>query len=69
MANSKEAKPIKKGEALFREDERLNGVFCVRNGVAKRSKISDNGRDQIVKLANRGEVLGQRSVISNKTTI
>lgn len=68
MSDSKETKTIKKGEAIFREGDRLNGVFCVRNGVSKLSKISDNGRDQIVKLASKGEVLGQRSVISSETT-
>lgn len=68
MSDSKETKTIKKGEAIFKEGERLNGVFCVRNGVSKLSKISDNGRDQIVKLASKGEVLGQRSVISSETS-
>ena len=29
--------------------------------------MSDNGRDQIVKLAQKGEVLGQRSVIASET--
>jgi CRP-like cAMP-binding protein len=68
MADSKETKLIKKGEAIFKEGERLNGVFCVRNGVSKLSKLSDNGRDQIVKLATKGEVLGQRSVIASEST-
>ncbi|WP_404814778.1 Crp/Fnr family transcriptional regulator [Rasiella rasia] len=68
MSDNKETKSIKKGEAIFREGERLNGVFCVREGVSKLSKMSDNGRDQIVKLASKGEVLGQRSVIASETT-
>ncbi len=68
MADTKETKLIKKGESIFREGERLNGVFCVRNGVSKLSKLSDNGKDQIVKLATKGEVLGQRSVIASETT-
>lgn len=67
MSDSKETKTIKKGEAIFKEGDRLGGVFCVRNGVSKLSKMSDNGRDQIVKLAKKGEVLGQRSVISAET--
>jgi len=68
MADSKETKIVKKGESIFREGERLNGVFCVRNGISKLSKLSDNGKDQIVKLATKGEVLGQRSVIASETT-
>jgi len=68
MANHKETKIIKKGEVVFKEGERLGGVFCVRDGVSKLSKLSDNGRDQIVKLATKGEILGYRSVISSEVT-
>lgn len=68
ISDNKVTKSIKKGDALFEEGEKLNGVFCVRNGVSKLSKMSDNGKDQIVKIAGKGEVLGQRSVISEEKT-
>ena len=68
ISDSKEMRVIKKGEALFKEGEKLGGVYCVRNGVSKLSKISDNGKDQIVKIASKGEVMGQRSVIAEQTT-
>ncbi len=68
MSDTKETKTIKKGEPLFEEGERLKGVYCVRSGTSKLSKLSDNGRDQIVKLATKGEVLGQRSVIADGHT-
>ncbi|PCE65978.1 Crp/Fnr family transcriptional regulator [Sediminicola luteus] len=66
VSDSKEVKTIKKGEPLFEEGEKLNGVYCVRNGVSKLSKLSANGKDQIVKLASTGELLGQRSVIAEE---
>ena len=68
VSDSKVTKSIKKGEPLFEEGEKLNGVFCVRNGVSKLSKLSANGKDQIVKLASKGEVIGQRSVIAEEST-
>jgi len=68
ISDSKISKSIKKGEAIFEEGEKLNGVFCVRNGVSKLSKMSDNGKDTIIKIATRGEVLGQRSVITEEKT-
>lgn len=68
ISDSKVTKSVKKGDALFEEGEKLNGVFCVRNGVSKLSKMSDNGKDQIVKIATKGEVLGQRSVITEEST-
>ena len=66
VSDSKITKKIKKGEALFEEGDKLNGVFCVRNGISKLSKLSENGKDQIVKLATKGEVIGQRSVIAEE---
>ncbi|MER3375200.1 MAG: Crp/Fnr family transcriptional regulator [Allomuricauda sp.] len=68
VSDSKTTKIIKKGESIFEEGEKLNGVYCVRSGVSKLSKLSANGKDQIVKLASKGEVLGQRSVISQEST-
>lgn len=66
MANCKTSYIIKKGEPVFQEGETVNGVFCVKNGVCKMTKLSDNGKDQIVKLAKPGELLGQRSMLSNE---
>ena len=68
VSESKTTKSYKKGEALFEEGDRLDGVYCVRNGVTKLSKLSSNGKDQIVKLASKGEILGQRSVIAEECT-
>lgn len=66
MANCKTSYIIKKGEPVFQEGETVNGVFCVKDGVCKMTKLSDNGKDQIIKLAKPGELLGQRSMLSNE---
>lgn len=68
VSDSKTTKKIKKGEVLFEEGDKLDGVFCVREGVSKLSKLSANGKDQIVKLASKGEVIGQRSVVAEEIT-
>lgn len=68
ISETKTTRSIKKGEAIFEEGEKLNGVFCVRDGISKLSKLSANGKDQIVKLATKGEVLGQRSVIAEESS-
>jgi CRP-like cAMP-binding protein len=67
MANCKTSYTIKKGEPIFEEGEMVNGVFCIKDGVCKMTKLSDNGKEQIVKLVKSGELLGQRSMISNET--
>lgn len=66
MSNCKTASKIKKGEALFVEGETVNGVFCIKDGVCKMTKLSANGKDQIVKLSQKGELLGQRYLISDE---
>jgi len=66
MAQCKVSKTIKKGELIFEEGEKLNGVFCVKDGVCKITKLSPNGKDQIIKLGKKGDLLGQRSMISDE---
>ena len=66
MAECKTSYTIKKGEPIFEEGETVNGIFCIKDGVCKLSKLSSNGKDQIVKLVKPGELLGQRSMISDE---
>lgn len=66
MANCKTSVQVKKGDVIFEEGENVNGVFCVKEGVCKMTKLSQNGKDQIVKLVKKGELLGQRSMISDE---
>jgi len=66
ISDSKVTRTVKKGDPIFKEGEKLNGVFCVRDGVSKLSKLSENGKDQIVKIAAKGEVMGQRSLIAEE---
>ena len=68
MANCKTSYTIKKGESIFEEGEAVNGIYCIQDGVCKLSKLSANGKDQIVKLVKPGELLGQRSMISEEPT-
>lgn len=66
VSSSKEIRKIKKGDLIFKEGDALNGVFCVSRGISKLSKLSENGKSQIVKLAGKGEILGQRSLIARE---
>lgn len=68
IADCKTSYTIKKGENIFDEGEILNGVYCVKDGICKLTKLSSNGKDQIVKIVKSGELLGQRSLISEEPT-
>lgn len=67
VSGCKTSRFIKKGELIFEEGEKLNGVFCVKDGICKLSKLSANGKDQIVKLVVKGNLLGQRSLIGEES--
>ncbi|MDO6597066.1 Crp/Fnr family transcriptional regulator [Oceanihabitans sp. 2_MG-2023] len=67
VSNCKTSKTIKKGETIFEEGEMINGIYCIKEGICKLSKLSPNGRDQIVKLVVKGDLLGQRSLIGNES--
>jgi CRP-like cAMP-binding protein len=68
LDNCKTSYTIKKGEYVYEEGDTLNGIFCIQSGVCKLSKLSSNGKDQIVKLVKAGELLGQREMISVEPT-
>ncbi len=64
----KTSKFIKKGETIFEENEHLDGVFCIKDGICKVSKMSANGRNQILNLVTKGSLLGERSLISDEVS-
>ena len=66
IAECKVSRTVKKGEPIFEEGDIVNGVYCITSGICKMSKLSANGKDQIVKLIKAGELLGQRSMISDE---
>lgn len=66
ISGCKTSKFVQKGETLFSEGESINGIFCIKNGVCKLTKLSANGKDQIVKLVVRGDLIGQRSLVSDE---
>ncbi|WP_396185232.1 Crp/Fnr family transcriptional regulator [Flavobacterium sp.] len=66
LAECKTSHTIKKGEHIFEEGDTVNGIYCITVGVCKLSKLSANGKDQIVKLVKAGELLGQRTIISEE---
>lgn len=67
ISGCKTSKVVKKGEVLFEEGDYLNGVYCIRNGACKLTKLSANGKSHIVKFITKGDLLGQRSVISDES--
>ena len=68
ISSCKTGKIYKRGQVIFEEGETLNGVYCVREGVCKLTKLSENGKDQVVKLVVKGDILGKRSLVTDQKT-
>ncbi|MGW8121460.1 Crp/Fnr family transcriptional regulator [Roseivirga echinicomitans] len=61
----KQFKFFKKGEVIFTRGKKAQGLFCIFQGKVKLSKTGDEGRDVIIRLVNKGEVLGYRALLSD----
>lgn len=55
----------KKGSSFFHEGSRPNGIFFIHKGKVKLYKHGD-GREQIVKIAKEGELLGYRAILAEE---
>ena len=67
ISDKKTIMNFKKGEVLFEEGVHLNGIFCIRNGKCKVTKLSPNGKDQIIRFIKKGDLIGERSVLNGST--
>lgn len=56
----------KKGQVLFYEGNHPHGLYCVYKGKVKISKLGDDGKEQIIRLAGNADTLGYRSLLSNE---
>ena len=59
------SRPYSRGSALFMEGQPAKGVYLLCAGRVKLSTYSEEGRAIILRIAERGEVLGLSSVISD----
>ncbi len=66
LSDSKTCTIYKKGHVLFNEGGHPFGVYCVNRGKIKISIVGDEGKEQIVRLAKDGDVLGYRSMLANE---
>ena len=56
----------KKGDVIFYENRYPQGLFCVNEGKIKISPTGSEGKEQIVRLAKEGDVLGYRALLSGE---
>ncbi|WP_099353961.1 Crp/Fnr family transcriptional regulator [Fredinandcohnia onubensis] len=61
-------KRLKKGELLFHSDELSEHLFIVHKGLVKMYRITENGKEQIIRFVEEGDFIGELSLFSKSTT-
>jgi CRP-like cAMP-binding protein len=54
----------KKGEIIFREGAYPSGIFYLISGRAKKYRSDKDGKEQIIYVANTGELIGYHAILS-----
>lgn len=60
------AEHYKRGSIIYREGSRINGCYCIQKGIIKIYKTGIDGKEQIIRFARTGDIIGFRSVLSNE---
>lgn len=63
VAGGKMHQAYSKGQVIFQQGSRAVGLYCVYQGKVKISKLSADGKEQIIRLAREGDVLCYRSLM------
>jgi len=66
LALDKSCNIYKKGQLIFYEGNRPTGLYCVNHGKIKIFQTGEEGKEQILRLAKEGDILGYRSLISGE---
>jgi CRP/FNR family transcriptional regulator, polysaccharide utilization system transcription regulator len=56
----------RKGTIIYQETQRMSGIYCVNSGIVKLYKTGNEGREQIIRFAKFGDIIGYRSVLSGE---
>ena len=59
-------KTYSKRDVIYREGSRHSGLYCVLKGIVKVYKIGGNGKQQILRFAQKGDLIGYRSLLTNE---
>ncbi|MGQ1889633.1 Crp/Fnr family transcriptional regulator [Thermophagus sp. OGC60D27] len=56
----------KRGSIIYNEGSRINGSYIVTSGILKIYKTGFDGKEQIIRFAKEGDLIGFRSIISEE---
>lgn len=56
----------KRASIIYQEGNRMKGFYCVQSGIIKIYQTGFDGKEQIIRFARPGDIIGYRSVVSNE---
>lgn len=56
----------KKGQTLFIQGNHPYGIYCVSTGNIKLTKVGTDGKESIVRVVGKGDVIGHRSLFTDE---
>jgi len=63
---SKTTESFNRGSVLYNEGSRITGCYCIYSGIIKIYKTGIDGKEQIIRFAKKGDLIGFRSVLSKE---
>lgn len=66
LDSHKTCNTYKKGQVVFHEGNRPLGLYCLKEGKVKIFKTGVDGREQIVRLAKPGDLIGYRAFLGEE---
>ena len=63
---SKSTEIFNRGSVLYNEGSRITGCYCINSGIIKIYKTGIDGKEQIIRFAKKGDLIGFRSVLSKE---
>jgi CRP/FNR family transcriptional regulator len=64
MDEHKACANYRKGTNIFNQGAFPHGLYCVKSGKIKVFQYGDEGKEQIVRMAKKGDILGYRALLS-----
>jgi CRP/FNR family transcriptional regulator, polysaccharide utilization system transcription regulator len=65
LSETKSCFAYKKGQLIFHEGGKPTGLYCINSGRIKIAKLGSDGKEQIVRLAKPGDMIGYRALMAD----
>ena len=56
---------VKKGEQIYAMDDQVDSLFVIHSGLVKIYRLSDTGKEQVIRVLRPGDFLGELALFSH----